>query len=65
MEDSGKDSGPSRKDPGPKRLTGEAAFNQAKKEIAERNEATHRAARKVRDVSEQRKAQERRERDLI
>jgi hypothetical protein len=47
-----------------KRPTGEAAFNQAKKEIAERNEATQRAARKVRDASEQRKAKERRERDL-
>ena len=49
----------------PKRLTGEAAFNQAKKKIAERNEETHRAARKVREASEQRKARERRERDLL
>jgi hypothetical protein len=48
----------------PKRLTGEAAFNQAKKEIAERNDATQRAARKLRDVNEQRKGRERRERDL-
>jgi hypothetical protein len=47
----------------PKRLTGEAAFNQAKKEVAERNEATHRAARKLREASEERKAKERRERD--
>jgi hypothetical protein len=48
----------------PKRATGEAAFNQAKKEIAERNEATQRAARKLRDAKEQREARERRERDL-
>jgi hypothetical protein len=48
----------------PRRLTGEAAFNQAKKEIAERNEATQRAARKLRDANEERKAKERRERDL-
>jgi hypothetical protein len=47
----------------PKRLTGQAAFNQAKKEVAERNEATHRAARKLREASEERKAKERRERD--
>jgi hypothetical protein len=47
----------------PKRLTGEAAFNQAKKEIAERNEATHRAARKLREANEERKAKQRRERD--
>jgi hypothetical protein len=48
----------------PKRLTGEAAFNQARKEIAERNEATQRAARKLRDANDERKARERRERDL-
>ena len=47
----------------PKRLTGEAAFNQAKKEVAERNEAAHRAARKLREASEERKAKERRELD--
>jgi hypothetical protein len=47
----------------PKRLTGEAAFNQAKRKVAERNEATHRAARKLREASEERKAKERRERD--
>jgi hypothetical protein len=49
---------------GPKLLTGEAAFNQAKKEIAERNEATHKAAHKLRDVREQRAAAARRQRDL-
>jgi len=49
----------------PKRPSGEAAFNHAKKEIAERNDATQRAARKVREASEQRKARERRERDLL
>jgi hypothetical protein len=54
----------SAKNRAPKRLTGEAAFNQAKKEVAERNEATHKAARKAREASEQRKAKERRERDL-
>jgi hypothetical protein len=48
----------------PKRLTGEAAFSHAKKEIAERNEATHRSARKLREASEQRKGREWRERDL-
>jgi hypothetical protein len=48
----------------PKRLTGEAAFNQAKKEIAERNEAAQRAARKLRDAREERKIRERRERDM-
>jgi hypothetical protein len=65
MDDSVRDSGPRQKDSGAKRLTGEAAFIQAKEEIAERNETTQKAGRKVRDASEQRKAQERRERDLL
>jgi hypothetical protein len=51
-------------DPGPKGLRGEAAFKKAKKEIADRNEATQKAARKLRDAREQREARERRERDL-
>jgi hypothetical protein len=49
---------------GPKVLRGQAAFNQQRKETAERNEATHKAARKLRDVREQRAAAEKRQRDL-
>jgi hypothetical protein len=45
--------------------TGEAAFSKLKKEIAERNETAHKAARKLRDVSDRRKAAERRARDLL
>jgi hypothetical protein len=52
------------KRPGPAKPTGEAAFDAARKHVAERNAATHRAARQLRDVREQEKARERRERDL-
>lgn len=46
-----------------KPLRGEAAFNHAKREIAERNETTQRAARKVREAGEQQRAKERRQLD--
>ncbi len=45
--------------------TGEAAFNKLKKEVAERNDVAHKAARKLRDVRERQKAAERRARDLL
>jgi hypothetical protein len=64
MDASAKGSRPKGRPSGPRRLTGEAAFNQARKEIAERNDAAQRAGRKVRDATERRKARERRERDL-
>ncbi len=38
--------------PGPGRSTSEAAVNELKKEIARRNEAAHRAARKKRAARE-------------
>jgi hypothetical protein len=47
----------------PKRLAGEAAFNQAKKKIAERNEASPKLLARC-EASEQRKARQRREGDL-
>ena len=47
-----------------KRLTGQAAFDNAKKQIAERNEAAQKAGRKLREAHERQKAAEKREREL-
>jgi hypothetical protein len=49
--------------PGPGRSTAEAAFDEVKKEIARRNEQTHKAARKARTAREQKQLALRRERD--
>jgi hypothetical protein len=50
--------------PGPGRSTSDAAFTALKKEIAERNERTHKEARKLRAAREQERARRRRDEDL-
>ena len=49
--------------PGPGRTTAEAAMSELKKEIARRNEAAQKAARKLRTEREQRLLAKRREWD--
>ncbi len=46
---------PSKSAPGPGRSTADAAFLELTKEIARRNEETHKAARRVRAASEKEK----------
>ena len=60
---SGKPS-PSRQEPGPGRSTAEQAFNDVRKEIAQRNERAHQEARKLRTAREREQQQRRRERDF-
>ena len=55
---------PTREAPGPGRSTAEAAFNDVRKEIAERNERAHHEARKLRAMREREQLLRRRERDL-
>ena len=55
---------PVRQQPGPGRSTSEAAFNDLRKEIAQRNEQTHQAARKLRSARERKELRTRRERDF-
>lgn len=50
--------------PGPKRPTGDAAFAEVTKRIAERNEQAFKAARKLRAVADAKKFAELRKRDL-
>jgi hypothetical protein len=50
-------------EPGPGRSTAQAAFNDLTKEIAQRNEQAHRAARKLRTAREQEQIRRRRQRD--
>ncbi len=47
-------------EPGPGRSTSEAAFNEVRKEIAQRNERAHLAARKLRAVRDREQIQRRR-----
>jgi hypothetical protein len=49
--------------PGPGRSTADAAFDEVKKEIARRNEQTHKTARKARTAREQKLLALRREHD--
>jgi hypothetical protein len=49
--------------PGPGRSTSEAAFNEVKREVARRNEETHKAAQKVRAEKDKRRLAERRKWD--
>jgi hypothetical protein len=56
--------GPAREAPGPGRSTSEAAFNDLRKEIAQRNERAHDEARKIRGAREREQLRMRRERDL-
>jgi hypothetical protein len=51
-------------EPGPGRSTSETAFNDLRKEIAQRNEEAHKAARKIRTAREQKEAHRRRQYDL-
>jgi len=51
-------------EPGPGRSTSEAAFNEVRKEIAQRNERAHQAARKLRTARDRAQALRRRRDDL-
>ncbi len=53
-----------RQEPGPGKSTADAAFNDLRKEIAQRNERTHQEARKVRASREREQLIRRRQRDL-
>jgi hypothetical protein len=50
-------------EPGPGRSTSEAAFNDVRKQIAQRNEQAHQKARKVRAVRDRQQILARRQRD--
>jgi hypothetical protein len=52
-------------EPGPGRSTSTAAFNDLKKEIAQRNEAAHKEARKLRTAREHEQVVMRRRQDLL
>jgi hypothetical protein len=54
---------PVRQQPGPGRSTAEAAFNDVRNAIAQRNERAHQEARKLRAAREQEQMRVRRERD--
>jgi hypothetical protein len=56
-------SAPVRQQPGPGRSTSEAAFNDVRDDIAQRNERAHQEARKLRTAREQEQIRTRRERD--
>jgi hypothetical protein len=51
-------------EPGPGRSTAAAAFDELRKEIAQRNEQAHQKARKLRTESEREQILARRQRDL-
>ena len=53
-----------REEPGPGKSTSEAAFNDVRKQVAQRNEQASQEARKRRAVREQQQMLRRRERDL-
>ncbi len=57
-------SAPVRQAPGPGRSTSQAAFDDLRKEVAQRNERTHLEARKLRDRRDREQLRRRRERDL-
>ncbi len=50
-------------EPGPGRSTSQAAFDDLRKEIAQRNERTHKEARKLRDAREREQVRRRGQRD--
>jgi hypothetical protein len=52
-------------EPGPGRSTSEAAFNDLRKEIAERNERVHKEARKLRAVRDREQVLKHRQRDVL
>jgi hypothetical protein len=51
-------------EPGPGRSTAAAAFDEVRKEIAQRNEAAHQKARKLRVERDREQLRMRRQRDL-
>ena len=51
-------------EPGPGRSTSDAAFNEIKKDVAQRNEQAHKEARKLRHEKDRREVLLRRQRDL-
>ena len=51
-------------EPGPGRSTAAAAFDEVRKEIAQRNEAAHQKARKLRVERDREQLRVRRQRDL-
>jgi hypothetical protein len=53
-----------REDPGPGRSTSEAAFNDLRRQVAQRNEQASQEARKRRAAREQQQMLSRRERDF-
>jgi hypothetical protein len=53
-----------RQEPGPGLSTAEAAFDDLRREIAQRNEQAHQAARKLRAAGERERILRRRERDF-
>jgi hypothetical protein len=55
---------PIRQEPGPGKSTSEAAFNELRKEIAQRNEHAHQEARKRRAAREREELLRRRQRDF-
>ena len=55
---------PVRQEPGPGRSTSDAAFNDLRKEIAQRNEQASQEARKRRSAREREQLLRRRERDF-
>jgi hypothetical protein len=54
---------PVRQEPGPGRSTAELAFNDLRREVAQRNERAHQEARKLRTVREREQLLQRRHRD--
>ena len=55
---------PARQEPGPGRSTSDAAFNELRREIAQRNELASQEARKRRAVRERERLLRRRERNV-
>ena len=55
---------PARQEPGPGRSTSDAAFNELRREIAQRNELASQEARKRRAVREREQLLRRRERNV-
>jgi hypothetical protein len=51
-------------EPGPGRSTSEAAFNEVRREIAQRNEQAHQKARKIRAARDRAQIIMRRQRDV-
>jgi hypothetical protein len=63
MAKQNKNSGQAAQAPGPGRSTSDQAFNELRREIAQRNEAAHQEARKLRAARDREQLLRRRERD--